>query len=111
MSGTAVTACPLCASGRRVQFLGQGHWLIVHVKGVPVAGRRTMTIVYETAEPRTLDVAVNGEATRSITLPGAGSWTSPARTDLKIDLPAGDSVVKFFNDREAAPDLDQILIG
>ena len=109
-SGTAVTGCPLCASGRRVQYLGQGHYLIVHVRGVPVGGRRTLTIVYETAEPRPLDVAVNGEPARRLTLPGAGSWTAPARVSLSIDLPAGDSVLKFFRQEQAAPDLDQFLI-
>jgi len=109
-SGTAVTGCPLCASGRRVQYLGQGHYLIVHVRGVPVGGRRTLTIVYETAEPRPLDVAVNGEPARRLTLPGAGSWTAPARVSLPIDLPAGDSVLKFFRQEQAAPDLDQFLI-
>ena len=109
-SGVAVTDCPICASGRRVQYLGQGHWLIVTVR-VPGAGRRTLTIVYETAGARTLQVAVNGDPPLSLTLPGAGSWTSPARVSVPVQLPAGATEIKFYNDAEAAPDLDQILVS
>ena len=109
-SGVAVTSCPICASGSRVQYLGGGHWLIVTVRGVPVAGRRTLTIIYESDGPRDLHVAVNSDPTVTLTLAGAGSWTSPARTSIPIDLPAGTSEIKFFNDRGTAPDLDRILI-
>jgi len=108
-SGVAVTDCPICASGRRVQYLGQGHWLIVTVR-VPAAGWRTLTIVYETAGTRTLQVAVNGDPPRSLSLAGAGSWTSPARVSVPVQLVAGENDVKFYNDAEAAPDLDQILV-
>ena len=110
-SGVTVTACPSCASGRRVQYLGQGHVLVVHVRGVPVAGRRTLTVVYECDRPRTLRIDLDGARTVSLVLSGAGDWTTPARTSLPVDLPAGDSVLRFFNATDAAPDLDQIRIG
>jgi len=102
--------CATCASGSRVQYVGQGHAVIVRIQGVPVAGRRTLVIVYETDGTRPLDVIVNGGDTVSLKLPGKGSWTTPARYNLPITLPAGDSEIKFFHASEPAPDLDQFLI-
>ena len=102
--------CATCASGSRVQYVGQGHAVIVRVRGVPAAGRRTLVIVYETEGSRPLDVIVNDGETVSLKLPGKGSWTTPARYNLPITLPAGDSEIKFFHASEPAPDLDQFLI-
>jgi len=102
--------CATCASGSRVQYVGQGHALIVHIQGVPASGRRTLVIVYETDGTRPLDVIVNGDDTVSLQLPGKGSWTTPARYNLPITLPAGDSEIKFFHASAPAPDLDQFLI-
>ncbi|WP_125811345.1 hypothetical protein [Actinoplanes sp. ATCC 53533] len=102
--------CATCASGSRVQYVGQGHALILRVRGVPAAGRRTLVIVYETDGTRPLDIIVNDGDTVSLQLPGKGSWTTPARYDLPITLPAGDSEIKFFHASAPAPDLDQFLI-
>lgn len=101
--------CPTCTSGSRVQYLGQHHAVIVNVRDVPVAGRRTMTIVYESDGPRPLDIAVNDDPTVTLKLAGAGDWVTPARTSIEIDLPAGDSKIKFFH-ADPAPDLDLIII-
>jgi hypothetical protein len=108
--GVAVTACATCASGSRVQYLGQGHALVVHVRDLPVAGRRTLTIVYETRGTRPLDLIVNGGKMISLNLPGKESWTTPAEISLTTDLPAGDTVIRFFQNSSPAPDLDQIVI-
>jgi hypothetical protein len=108
--GVEVTTCATCASGRRVQYVGQGHSLTVNVHAVAVAGRRTLTVVYESGDTRTLDVTVNGGPVSSLTLSGAGNWSTPARTTLAIDLPAGDSRLVFFNATQPAPDLDEFLI-
>lgn len=112
-SGIAVIDCPLCVSGKRVQYLGQGHYVIVRLKDVKVAGKRTMTIIYTCAcddEPRELDVMVNSDPTRTVALRGAQSWDSPARTKMKVELVKGENVLRFFNQDAPAPDLDQILI-
>ncbi len=107
----AVTPCPSCASGSRVQYLGQGHALVMHVRGVPVGGRRTLTIVYESGTPRTLYVGLNATNPVVLNVPGTGSWIWPQEVAVPIDLPAGDSVLKFFNATDPAPDLDQIVIS
>ncbi|MBT0772333.1 hypothetical protein KIH74_25535 [Kineosporia sp. J2-2] len=112
-SGIAVIDCPTCASGRRVQYLGQGHYVIVRLADVPVAGRRTMTVIYTCAcddDPRDLDVMVNSDPVRTFTVKGAKSWETPARFSMRIRLEKGANVIRFSNQDDPAPDLDQILI-
>lgn len=108
--GAKAIACPTCASGSRVQYLGQGHALVVHVRDVRIAGARTLTIVYETQGARPLDVIINGGRTISLTLPGKDGWTTPAEVSLPIDLPVGDTVIRLFHAERPAPDIDQIVI-
>lgn len=112
-SGIAVTECPTCASGKRVQYLGQGHYVIVRLKDVKVPGKRTMTIIYTCAcadDPRELDVSVNSDPVHTLSVKGAGSWDTPARVTLKLTLAKGANVIRFFNQEDPAPDLDQVLI-
>jgi hypothetical protein len=108
---TAIIKCPTCVSGSRVQYVGQTHAVVFRIRDVPVGGRRTMTIYYETQGPRPLDIVVNDDPKISLTLPGADSWIVPARTKVRIDLPAGDSDIRFFHAEHPAPDLDQIRIS
>jgi hypothetical protein len=105
-----VTQCPSCAAGSRVQYVGQGHSLTVPVRNVPVGGRRTLTIVYESDGPRPLDIILGDGRKVSRILPGAESWITPARAQWRIRLPAGDSKLTFFHPTSPAPDLDQIII-
>jgi hypothetical protein len=109
--GVEATACPTCASGSRVKYVGQGHGIVVHVRDVPAAGRRTLTIWYESEEARPLQVAVADNPVVTRTLPASGGWIVPARVRFPIDLPAGDSDLKLFHVDKPAPDLDQIQIG
>jgi hypothetical protein len=106
----AVISCPTCASGSRVQYLGQGHALLIPLRHIPSAGRRTLTVVYETATDRTLYVSVNDDPPKIIAVHGDGSWITPQRITLSIELPAGDSVLRFFGPAEPAPDLDEIVL-
>ena len=106
-----VVACGTCASGSRVQYLGQGHYVVLNIRNVPVAGPRTLTITYECNTPRTLLVGVNDTLPVSLLLEGAGDWFTPAQATMPITLSAGDSQIKFFNNAAPAPDLDQILIS
>jgi hypothetical protein len=108
---SAVVACHTCAAGSRVQYLGQGGFVVIYVRGVPVAGARTLTITYETHGARTLKISVNGAAPVSMVLSGKGDWTTPAEVTMPVMLPAGSSTIKFFNDGDPAPDLDEILIS
>jgi hypothetical protein len=106
----AVIDCPTCASGRRVQYLGQESSLVVPLEDVAVAGRRSLTIVYEAAELRTLFVAVGDQEPLTLDLLGRGDWTTPARVTVEVFVPAGDVELKFYNARAPTPDLDQVIL-
>jgi hypothetical protein len=113
MSGrAAVVACGTCPSGSRVQYLGQGASVVVHVRGVAVPGGRTLTITYESVgPPRTLNISVNGVYLTSLVLSGKDDWLTPAYATTPITLPVGNSTIRFFNETDPAPDLDEILIS
>jgi hypothetical protein len=108
--GVAPIPCPSCVSGSRVQYVGQGHGIVVHLRNIPVAGRHTLVIFYESDGARPLSVVVADHPAVTVTLPGKGSWITPAEARLTIDLPAGASDIKLFHADRPAPDLDQIVV-
>ncbi|MCS7483539.1 hypothetical protein ACFFQW_10780 [Umezawaea endophytica] len=110
-SGARVIECATCRGGSRVGYIGGPNTLAVRVAGVATAGTRTLTIVYETEEPRTLMVAVNDGAAQSRRLTGAASLLIPATTSVEVFVPAGDSWIRFFNDTGSAPDINEIVLG
>jgi hypothetical protein len=107
-NGARVIDCPTCVGGSRVGYIGGPNTLAIRVADVPAAGERTLTVTYETAETRTLLVAVNDGAVHTLTLSGAGDWLIPATVSLRVHLPAGTSWVRFFNDAGPAPDVNRI---
>jgi hypothetical protein len=108
--GVEATDCPTCVSGSRVKYVGQGHGIVVPLRDIPRAGRRTLTIYYESDGPRPLQVAVADSPAVTLTVPGKDSWMVPARVDLTVQIPAGDSSIKLFHPDQPAPDLDQIVV-
>ena len=58
-SGARIIECPTCVGGSRVGYIGGPNTLAIRVAGVATAGERTLTVTYETAETRTLRVAVD----------------------------------------------------
>lgn len=110
-SGARVIGCASCRGGSRVGYIGGPNVLAVRVAGVPAAGTRTLTIVYETEEPRTLMVAVNDGTAQSRRLTGAASLLIPATTSVEVFVPAGDSWIRFFNDTGSAPDVNEIVLS
>ncbi|MFD9701766.1 hypothetical protein [Lentzea sp. NPDC059081] len=110
-SGARVIECATCRGGSRVGYIGGPNTLAVRVTGVPTAGTRTVTIVYETEEPRTLKVAVNDGEAQTRRLTGAASLLIPATTTLEAFVPAGDSWIRFFNDTGSAPDVNEVVVG
>jgi hypothetical protein len=108
--GVEATDCPTCVSGSRVKYVGQGHGIVVHLRDLPAAGRRSLTIWYESENARPLQIAVADNPVLTRTLPASGGWIVPARVELSVELPAGDSDIKLFHVDKPAPDLDQIEI-
>jgi len=107
-NGARVIDCASCDGGSRVGYIGGPNTLAIRVADVPVAGERTLTVTYETAETRTLRIAVNDGPVHTLTLSGAGDWRIPATVSLRVHLPAGTSWVRFFNDAGPAPDVNRI---
>jgi hypothetical protein len=91
-NGARIIDCPSCDGGRRVGYIGGPNTLAIRVAGVPSAGERTLLVVYETQDPRTLKIAV-----------GDG----PVHT-MSVFVPAGVSWIRFFNDAGPAPDINRI---
>ena len=110
-SGARVIECASCRGGSRVGYIGGPNTLAVRVAGVTTAGTRTLTIVYETEEQRTLKVAVNDGAAQARRLAGAASLLIPATTSVEVFVPAGDSWIRFFNDTGSAPDVNEIVLS
>ena len=92
-------------------YIGGPNILDMRVNGISAAGQRRLTVVYETAEPRVLQLGINSSPARTLRLAGAGDWLTPATTSLTVFLPAGDSWIKFFNDTGPAPDINRIVIS
>jgi hypothetical protein len=110
-SGARVIECASCRGGSRVGYIGGPNTLAIPVVGVAEAGTRTLTIVYETEEPRTLKVAVNDGTAQSRQLTGAASLLIPATTSVEVFVPAGTSWIRFFNDTGSAPDINEIVLS
>ena len=110
-NGARVIECASCRGGSRVGYIGGPNTLAVRVPGVAAAGTRTLTIVYETEEQRTLKVAVNDGAAQATRLAGAASLLIPATTSVEVFVPAGDSWIRFFNDTGSAPDINEIVLS
>jgi hypothetical protein len=108
-SGARVIDCASCDGGRRVGYIGGPNTLAIRVAGVPSAGERTLLVVYETQDPRTLKIAVgDGPVHVLASLAGARDYLIPARTSLTVFVPAGTCWIRFFNDAGDAPDINRI---
>lgn len=109
--GARVIECSTCVDGSRVGYIGGPNTLAVRITGVPEAGERTLTVVYETEQPRTLKLAVDAGPVRELTLAGARSWLIPVRTSVRLRLPKGACWIRFFNDTGSAPDINTVTVS
>jgi hypothetical protein len=106
--GAQAFACAPCAGGARVGYLAGANQLFIDVT-VPVGGRRTLEVTYETDGPRTLDVSANGVRIAQPELTGVG-WETPMAYQVVVTLPAGLVRLGFFNDAGPAPDIDLVVV-
>ena len=107
--GAAVTDCATCRGGHRVRYLCLTCRVVVHAT-VPVAARRTVTIVYEADGDRAIKVRINDAPARTLQVTGR-DWTTPRSVQFTAELPAGAVRLSFYNDEAPAPDLDQVVIS
>ncbi len=109
--GARIIECPTCVDGSRVGYIGGPNTLAVRITGVPRAGEWMLTVVYETEQPRTLKLAVDGGPVRELHLAGARSWLIPVRVSVRLRLPKGACWIRFFNDTGSAPDINTVTVG
>jgi hypothetical protein len=109
-SGARIIPCSSCDGGNRVGYIGGPNTLIIRIHGVAAPGRRTLTVVYETDALRTLKIGVNNGRVHTLSLAGSHDFLIPAVVKLTIFIPAGNSLIKFFNDAGPAPDINRIVI-
>jgi hypothetical protein len=107
--GAVATDCVTCRGGGRVRYVCLACQVVVRAT-VPVAGARTVTVVYEADGRRALKVSVNGAAARTWQVTGPG-WETPRTLRFTADLPAGPLRLALFNDDTAAPDVDEVVIS
>ncbi|GIF66306.1 hypothetical protein Ais01nite_43410 [Asanoa ishikariensis] len=107
--GAAPTECATCRGGARVRYLCVSCQVVVRAT-VPVAGKRTITVVYESDGYRALKVKVNNDPARTFQV-GGTDWTTPRSFRFTAELPAGPVRVSLFNDDTPAPDVDQVVIS
>ena len=109
VGGAAVTACATCRGGHRVRYLCLTCRLVVRT-AVPVAGRRTVTVVFEADGDRAIKVRINDAPAHTLPVTGP-DWTTPRSVQFAADLPAGPLRLSFYNDESPAPDLDEVVIS
>ncbi len=107
LSGGAVAVdCATCDGGARVRYLGR----VGVTVPVPVAGPRTVTVVYEADGVRSLAVTINGTRATVVTTSGSG-WTVPRTVTFTVAFPAGTVNVGFEQGDGNGPDVDRISIN
>jgi len=108
VGGAQVVDCPTCDGGARVRYVGAENKLVV-IATVPVAGPRTITVVYECDGTRTVRVTVNGGNPIVTDVTGT-SWTEPRTVQLTTPVAAGEARIMFSNSGPA-PDIDKVTLS
>ncbi len=105
------------SEGAWVGSLGQGEANSVEVTvTATTAGKKTLTIGYNTMGDRSVEVSVNGGEAIVVTTPGgSASWTTGILTvTVEVTLNEGENTIKMYNsatgDAGWAPNLDYIEI-
>jgi len=100
--------CPACSSRGRVKWIGKEGSLTIQAD-VPTDGEYMIQVDYLVEGRRSFFVSVNGEA--AVELPVRGNaWWVPASTSFMARLHTGRNAIRFFNERNYAPDLDRIAV-
>lgn len=98
-----------CSSGYKASWLGNKAdndlvWRNVYAaKG----GKRTLTIAFSSKEERTVNIDVNGQRVKTMTV-SSGDWTKVATESITINLNKGDNTIRLSNANGWMPDIDYI---
>ncbi len=113
LNGTARLNNKSAASGGTVVgYLGKSSndYLEINNIMVPCAGDYTLQVDYISGNTRTISMSVNGGSAvaRSV---NSGDWNTVDSYSLTVSLNAGSNTIKFFNNTDAAPDIDKIMVS
>ena len=81
-------------------------WQHVNVKK---AGHRKMVIHCFSGEKRTMDVEVNGQYVKTLTIP-ARDWDERQTLEVDINLQKGDNTIRLKNANGWMPDIDDMTL-
>ena len=106
-----VMGCQNCSGTGRARSVGSGARNYVELTGVRADrdGEHELVIHYLVDGTRTFFVSVNSEPGVEVRVTGA-NWTLPAQASLRSRLKAGANTIRFYNDKDWAPDLDRIVV-
>jgi hypothetical protein len=101
------------SGGAIVGFLGGDKNGTVVFENVSVSrgGRYILAVRYATADPRSLNITVNEKQKVSIQCPASKGWFEFKVKNAEVTLKAGKNTIALDNDRDWAPNIDNITLN
>ena len=101
-----------CSNGALVSWLGssEANSLEWNAINSHLGGRYTLTLGYQTPEPRRLTATLNGHTIATIDCPASPAGTTATLT-LPITLQRGNNTLRLSNPAERMPDIDFIELN
>lgn len=109
--GAQVQNCATCSGGHNVGYVGGGSGTATLTVTAPTAGTYSLTLYFNSGEPRTVYLTVNGGSPVSLPNLTSGSWTTISNYTVFAELVAGANQLTFANPTGWAPDLDRLLVA
>jgi len=100
-----------CSGGEKVGWLGKSANNDLQWKNVYVAeaGEYDLTFFYQSGESRTMNLTVNGGESQKLSC-NSGSWTKVDSVVARVQLQAGENVVRLYNANAWMPDIDRMTL-
>lgn len=113
LNGADVQEAAKASGGAVVGFLGGDKNGTVVFENVSVSrgGRYILAVRYATADPRSLNITVNGEQKVRIHCPASRGWFDFKVKEAEVTLKAGRNTIALDNDRDWAPNIDNITLN
>ncbi len=109
--GAVVSSSANASGGAKVGYVGNGGTLTFNGVTAASAGNYVLTLVYLSAEARSVQVTVNAGSPVTVALPSSGGWDVLKTYDLTVALASGNNTVKLANPSGWAPDIDRIVVS
>lgn len=109
-NSAAIRDCASCSGGKFVGDMGgPSNGYFTSTANVNETGTYKLTFSFSSGDPRSIFISVNeGSATRIVC--DSGEWGVFDTKEIFIDLSEGDNSIRFFNETDYAPDIDNFVI-